>query len=504
VRGREIRTRLALGASRRRILSLMLADSLWIALLGGGLGLLVAPLVSRGLLSFLPTEAGGVNLSSRMDGRVFAFAFVVSVMTGVLCGLAPAWRAARVPLIDWLRQRTGAGGGVALRKALVVGQLAFALVLLVGAGLFVQTLTRLVAQGPGFPTSGMVSFDLNPLRAGYAAADASRAVRSAMAEVRSLPEVESVSVAGVNLLSGWSWNNYLTIETDRRVVTDRLVYLAAVSPGFFRTLGTAVIAGRDFDERDAQPPGVEGGARTAIVNEAFARRYFGSASPLGHRMADNNRFDAKTDIEIVGVVRDFSYRNLRERSEQAYFPLGGDAPAGMFYVRVRGTPAAALASIRKAVARVDPTLPLLSVRTMDEAVDRSLTTERMLATLSGGFGAVALLLSVVGLYGVMAFVVTSRTQEIGIRMALGATRRAAVWLVVADAVAMIAAGTAIALPCLWAVRRLVEAQLFGVHAIDGPTIAGASLLLALVALAAAMLPAWRAASISPTEALRFE
>jgi predicted permease len=503
-RRREIRTRLALGASQRRILSLMLADSLWIALLGGVLGLLVAPLVSRGLLSFLPTEAGGVALSSRMDGRVFAFAFVVSVMTGVLCGLAPAWRAARVPLIDWLRERTGAAGGVRLRKVLVVGQLAFALVLLVGAGLFVQTLTRLVAQGPGFPTSGMVSFDLNPLRAGYAPADASRALRSVLAEVRSLLEVESVSVAGLNLLSGGSWNNYLTIETDRRFVTDRLVHEGTVSPGFFRTLGTQVIAGRDFDERDARPPGVEGGARTAIVNEAFARRYFGGASPLGHRIGDSDRPDVKTDIEIVGVVRNFSYRNLREQSEQAFFPFGGDSPAGMFYVRARGTPAAALTSIRRAVGRVDPILPLLSVRTLDEAVDRSLTTERMLATLSGGFGAVALLLSVVGLYGVMAFVVTSRTQEIGVRMALGATRGAAVWLVVGDAVAMIAAGTAIALPCLWAVRRLVEAQLFGVRAIDGPTIAGASLLLSLVALAAAMLPAWRAASISPTEALRLE
>ena len=503
-RGREIRTRLALGASRRRILSLMLADSLWIALLGGALGLLVAPLVSRGLISFLPTEAGGVNLSSRMDGRVFAFAFVVSVMTGVLCGLAPAWRAARVPLVDWLRERTGAAGGVRLRKVLVVGQLAFALVLLVGAGLFVQTLTRLVAQGPGFPTSGMVSFDLNPLRAGYAAADASRAVRSALAEVRSLPEVESVSVAGVNLLSGGSWNNPMTVQADRRFVTDHLIHLGAVSPGFFRTLGTAVIAGRDFDERDAGPFSEDGGARSAIVNEAFARRYFGSASPLGHRIGFGDRPDAKTDIEIVGVVRDFAYRNLRERSEQAFFPIGGDAPAGMFYVRVRGTPAAALASIRTAVGRVDPILPLLSVRTLDEAVDRSLTTERMLATLSGGFGVVALLLSVVGLYGVMAFVVTSRTQEIGIRMALGATRRSAVWLVVADAVAMIAAGTAIALPCLWAVRRLVEAQLFGIQALDARTIAAASLVLAGVALAAAMLPAWRAASVSPTEALRFE
>jgi predicted permease len=482
----------------------MLADSLWIALLGGALGLVVAPVLSRGLLSFLPRAADGVDLSASVDGRVFAFAFVVSVMTGVLCGLAPAWRAARVPLIDWLRERTGATGGVRLRKVLVVGQLAFALVLLVGAGLFVQTLTRLVAQGPGFPTSGMVSFDLNPLRAGYAPADASRAIRAALAEVRSLPEVESVSVGGLNLLSGGSWNNPMTIEADRRFVTDRLVHMGAISPGFFRTLGTPVILGREFEERDLEPPGDEGGANVAVVNEAFARRYFGSASPLGRRIGVGDRPDTRTDIEIIGVVRDFSYRNLREQSEQAYFPFGGDSPAGMFYVRVRGTPASALASIRTAVGRVDPILPLLSVRTMDEAVSRSLTTERMLATLSGGFAGVALLLSVVGLYGVMAFVVTSRTQEIGVRMALGATRARAVWLVVADAVAMIAAGTAIALPCLWAVRRLVEAQLFGVRSIDAPTIAGASLLLALVALGAAMLPAWRAASISPTEALRFE
>jgi predicted permease len=503
-RGREIRTRLALGASRRRITSLMVADSLWIALLGGALGLVVAPVVSRGLLSFLPTDAGGASLSSRVDGRMFAFAFVVSVMTGVLCGLAPAWRAARVPLIDWLRERNGATGGVRLRKMLVVGQLAFTLLLLVGAGLFVQTLRRLVAQGPGFSTSGMVSFDLNPMRAGYAPAEASQAVRSVLAEVRSLPEVESVSITGLNLLSGGSWNNPMTIEADRRFVTDRLVHMGAVSPGFFRTLGTPVVAGRDFDERDVGPFSEGGGTRAAIINEAFARRYFGTASPIGRRIGFGDRPEAKTDLEIVGVVRNFSYRNLREQSEQAFFPYDSDGPAGLFYVRVRGMPSAAVASLRTAVGRVDPTLPLLSLRTMDETIARSLTTERMLATLSGGFAAIALLLSVVGLYGVMAFVVTSRTQEIGIRMALGATRRAAVSLVVADAAAMIGAGAAIGLPCMWAVRRLVEAQLFGVQALDAPTIASASLVLAVVALGAAMLPGWRAASVSPTEALRFE
>jgi predicted permease len=278
-----------------------------------------------------------------------------------------------------------------------------------------------------------------------------------------------------------------------------------VSPGFFATLGARVIAGRDFDERDLRPTGEPGdtGQRTAVVNESFARRYFGGASPIGRRLGLSNRADTRTDVEIVGIVQDFSYRNLREQTEQV-FVFEGNSPVSTFYLRVRGKPEAAIASVRTAVARVDPTLPLLSLRTLDDQVARSLRTERMLATLSGGFAAIALLLSVVGLYGVMAFVVTSRTQEIGVRMALGATRARAVWLVIADAVAMIAAGTALALPCVWAVGRVVAAQLFGVRPLDGPTIAGASALLALVALAAAMLPAWRAASVSPTEALRFE
>jgi predicted permease len=325
-----------------------------------------------------------------------------------------------------------------------------------------------------------------------------------LAELRSLPDVERVGLAGVDLLNGGSWSESMTIESDKRTVTDRPVHLEPITPGLFTTLGTPVIAGRDFDERDALPP-VGERWRSVIVNERFARRYFGDASPLGHRVGLGDREGVRTNIEIVGVVRDFSYRDLREQTEQAFVPFfEGDWTAGTFYLRVRGTLQAAFASIRSAVGRVDPTLPLLSPRTLDEQVDRSLTTERMMATLSGGFAAVALLLSVVGLYGVMAFVVTSRTQEIGIRMALGATRGRAVWMVIADAVVMIAFGTALALPCVWAVGRVVEAQLYGVRPIDAPTIAGAALLLALVALAAAMLPAWRAASVSPTEALRFE
>jgi predicted permease len=504
-RSREIRTRIALGASRRRVATLLLADSMLIAMAGGALGLVIAPAVSRALLSFLPQEVAAVDLSSGMDRRVFAFAFVVTVMAGVLCGLAPAWQAGRLSLIASLKQRWSGGADMRGRKALVVGQMAFTLILLVGAGLLVQTLARLRAQGPGFEAAHLVAFRIDPQRSGLSAEDACRALGRILAEMRSLPEVESAGAAGVELLEGGSWHTYLTIQGERRTVTDRVIHINPISPGLLPALGTRVIAGRDFDEGDLRRGGWTD-ARSAIVNESFARRYFAETSPIGRRIGIGDWPDVRTDAEIVGVVKDFKYRNLREQDEQAFFPLyeGAAWTAATYYLRVRGTSQSAIAAARAAVARVDPTVPLLSVRTLDDQVARALTTERMLATLSGGFAGVALLLSVVGLYGVMAFVVTRRTQEIGVRMALGATRAQAVWLVVADVIAMIVAGLAIALPCVWGVGRLVEAQLFGVRAIDAPTIAGASLLLALVALAAAMLPAWRAASVSPTEALRFE
>jgi ABC-type antimicrobial peptide transport system permease subunit len=209
------------------------------------------------------------------------------------------------------------------------------------------------------------------------------------------------------------------------------------------------------------------------------------------------------------MIRDFRSRTLRddEEPEHVFFPFAPTGPLagnGTFYVRVHGEPESAFASIRAAVAKVDARLPLVALTTLDERIDRALRSERMLATLSTGFGAIALLLSVIGLYGVMSFVVARRTQEIGVRLVLGATRSAAVWLVISDAMVLIGAGIAIALPAAWALRRFFEAQLFGVRAFDGPTVALASGLLALVAFGAAWLPAWRAASVNPADALRFE
>jgi ABC-type lipoprotein release transport system permease subunit len=228
-------------------------------------------------------------------------------------------------------------------------------------------------------------------------------------------------------------------------------------------------------------------------------------SPIGYGIAQTSRPDVELTTEIIGVVRDFNRRTLREDAEQAFVSFWDrDSGDGSFYLRVRGNPAAVYPEIRAAVRVLAPTLPVTDLITVDEQIERSLSTERMLAALASGFGLVALLLSVVGLYGVMTFIVTRRTQEIGVRLALGASSRDALWLVVRDALVMIAAGAGLALPAVWALGRLVQAQLFGVPAIHAPTIALASGLLAVVALGAAMLPAWRAASVSPTEALRCE
>ncbi len=296
----------------------------------------------------------------------------------------------------------------------------------------------------------------------------------------------------------------MTIQAGERITTDREVHVNSVTPGFFATLGARIVAGRDFDERDTLPVS-EGGRRVAIVNEALVKRYFGGRNPLGTHIGQGSGPDVTPDIEVVGVMANISYRGVREEWEQAYFPIVKGREAGAnFYVRVQGTPEAAFQSIRRILQNADPTLPVTYFRTLDEQVSRSLNTERMLATLSASFGALALLLSLVGLYGVMSFAVTQRTREIGIRLALGSTPLATVWLVLRDALMMITAGIAIAVPCAWVLGRLIESQLYGVKPTDPATIAAAALILCATALGAALVPAHRASSVNPTDALRFE
>jgi predicted permease len=471
---------------------------------GGVLGAAVAPFAIRGLIAFLPHDLAASALRGTLNLRLLTFAFFASLAAGLLSGLAPALHAGGGSLVSSLRERGGTGfGGVRLRKCIVTLQVAFSLILVIGAALFVRTLTGLLAKGPGFETSGILSFAIAPVQSGYSRADAARLVRRLHEEVRALATTRNSAAARQAFLTGYSWNNAITIQTDRRIVTEN-VNLDAVSPGFFPTLGIRILAGRDFDGRDSRSPG-EAGHHSVIVNEAFVKRYLAGRDPLGIHIGEGSGPDVKPDIVIVGVCADFNYRGLRDDSEQAFFPMfeGEDAGA-TFYVKVRGAPEQAIPSIRRIVRQADPRLPILWFRTLDDQVNRSLSTERLLASISGSYGALALLLSLIGLYGVMSFVVTRRTREIGIRLALGATGASAIRLVLRDAVAMIAVGIAIALPCVAALGKLVQSQLFGVTATDPATVAAAALVLAVGALAAAFIPAWRASNVSPMDALRLE
>jgi ABC-type antimicrobial peptide transport system permease subunit len=267
-----------------------------------------------------------------------------------------------------------------------------------------------------------------------------------------------------------------------------------------------LVDGRAYTERDVRPAGTKPGRpRMAIVNEAFARRYFGGRSPVGARVGPGNRPDTTTDIEIVGVVREISRVNMRDRDlDQIFYNFwDNQSENGTFFVRVRN-PETAVTTIGGIVAAVDPQLPVNSMTTLEDQIDRALFNERALAVLSSGFGAIAVLISVVGLYGVVAFMAAQRQREIGLRVALGATRRDAIWLVVREALVMVVAGVVVALPAVWTFRRLVETQLFDVAAFDAPTIVLASSGLGLVALGAAMLPAWRASRLDPNAVLRAE
>jgi predicted permease len=503
-RRRATALRAALGASRHRIVTERLIESAVLAAAGGALGTLVAPLISRALLTFLPGQGGA--LTAVLDLRVLLFALAVTVLTTLLFGVAPAFYAASVRPVNALKEQSSSiAGGLRVRKALIVGQFALALILLIGAGLFARTLGRLQARGPGFPTANLLMFTLLPSYDGYDGADAKPLFRRVLTELEALPDVERVGAAVHDIVTPGSWNNVVTVETTRRILTDNMP-MNGVTTDFFDALDLRLIRGRTFNQHDAiDDADTEWRLRSAVVNDEFVRRYLPDRDPIGARLGIGDGPETTANIEIVGVVDTYYNRSLREREGEVFFSMWErTADRATFYVRSRSSSAAAARSIQTTMNRIDPTLTVLSLRTLDGQLDRMLVNERLLATLSAAFALLATLLAMVGLYGVLSFSAARRTKEMGIRLALGAPRWATGGLIVREAAVLAAVGLAIALPAAWGLGRLVENQLFGVRPMDPMTMAGAAAVLALVCLGASIAPARKVGRVSLLETLRSE
>ena len=505
-RQKEVAVRLAIGAARGRLIRQLLVESMVLSLAGGAAGLGLAVLVDRALIAFLPKGTLTLTLSSTPDPAVLAFTLAVSVVTGLLFGLVPALQATRPQLASTLKDQAAAvvhGPSVALRKGLVVFQVALSLVLLIGAGLFLQSLNRLHNLDPGFDASNLLRFDVTPMLSGYQKPSARDYYRRLTERLEFVPGVSSATFAVVPLLEDNEWDNWVTIEGYAPKPGETPdPHVQYCSPRYFETLRIPMILGRPFLPKDD-----EKAPRVVIVNQKFARRYFGSANPIGRHLGMGIDPGTKTNLEIVGVAADAQYESLRDPvPEEMYIPyLQAEFVNNMTaYVRVSRDPANLFGSMRTIVRDVDPNVPMYDLDTVEQKVEISLLTERLLATLSSAFGLLATLLAALGLYGVMAYMVARRTREIGIRMALGAGGGSVVWLIMREVLLLAGAGLAIGLPAAWMLARLVETQLFGIHATDLPTMIAAAAGIGAVAALAGYWPAKRATGIDPMRALRWE
>jgi len=505
-RQKEIAVRLALGASRRRLIVQLLEESLLLSGMGAILGIGLAIVIDQALIGFLPRGVTPLTLSATPDWRVLAFTLAISALTGLLFGLAPAVQSTRPQLSGTLKDQAGSvvgGASVGLRKALVVAQVSLSLLLLIAAGLFIRSLKNLQGIRPGFETRSLLSFAVNPTLNGYKRERVLQFYRQLTERLSRTPGVNAVTLAVMPLLDGNEWDSTVTVEgyTAKEGEWED-PHMQFISPGFFQTLAIPVLLGRDFSDRDEK-----GAPQVAVVNERFAKRYFAGRSPVGLHLGMGGNPGTRTDIEIVGVVKDTRYESLRDEIPyELYLPYRQvDFVQGMtVYARALGDPTAIFAAMRRAVNELDSNVPIYRMRTLDQQLDKSLMSERLLASLSGVFGLLATLLAAIGLYGVMAYMVVRRTREIGIRMALGANRGSVVWLVMREVLLLSAIGVAIGGAGAYAATRLVQKQLFGILPTDALTMALSALGIATVALVAGYLPARRATAIDPMRALRWE
>jgi len=504
-REREIGVRLSLGASRGRLIRQLLAESLLLAVAGAALGTLLSQALSRGMVAFLSTQNTQMFVDLHPDWRVLGFTSALAIFTCAIFGLTPALRATRVAPVTVLKS-TGRGMTAGrerfgLRRALVVSQVALSLVLLVGALLFVRTLRNLLTLDPGFQQQGVVVADLDLSRLTLAPERRQPYKRELLDRVRAVPGSDSAADANVVPVSGNSWNDNVTVEGSEKL--KGTPNFNRVTPGYFKTMRTPLLAGRDFDDHDtATSPYV------AIVNETFVSKILEGANPLGVRIhQETYKGRPAPTYSIVGLVKNTKYQDLREEPRPIIYVVAAqdDKPdlGAQFLIRSNLPMATVLPSVKQALTSASPDIAL-EFHELSTQIRDSLLKERLMATLSGFFGFLAALLATVGLYGVISYTVARRTNEIGIRMALGAQRGNVVGMIMREAGFLLAIGIAVGAALSLAAARTATSLLFGLKPHDPATLGLAVVALAAVAAAASFLPAHRASRLDPMAALREE
>ena len=505
-RQREIAIRLALGASRGSLAGQLLSDGLLLALAGGLLGLAAAYGGASILVGVLPQDSGKW-LSAAIDTRLLLFNLAVSVVCGLFFGMAPAYQSTRPNVAGTLKDQAGSiassAGPARLRKALVVGQLSLSLLLVAGAGLFTGSLLNLLNLNLGFRTQRLMTFKVNAALNRPQAAEATAFYRTLDERFAAIPGVAGVALAtGGGPFSGSNTGGNITVQAygarpDEYTGAERI----AVSPGYFRAMGIVLRAGREFSNHDeAASP------KVVIVNEAFVKRYLAGRDPIGQRMMFGSSNHPVFDREIVGVAADSRVDLRKPQQETVYTPYAQNEKGqrATFYMRFASDEGRLTANIRRVLRDADPDTPVATFKTVDLRIRETLYVERLIAVLSDAFGVLATLLAAIGLYGVIAYAVTRRTSEIGIRMALGAVPRDVLRMILGEAAGMAAVGIGIGLAGAIGLSRLVKSQLFGIQPADPRVLGGAAAILALVALLAALLPGWKASRIDPVTALKYE